>query len=487
MTQQTASDTMQGSRFQNSYGGNAGYEAQNSWQYYYDCARQLYSAGDAVEAGRYYEYARQLYDTMLHSEQQPAASSQGSRETEGTAAAQTEAATADWEAYYNYAQQLHAAGYSEQAEAYYRQAQHLFTEAASRLEYQTAAAGVSNSVAPQYAASTMDSYAPQNAVEETSSYAPAVSSSVYGEQSSYMPAASNSVYGDHRSYVPSQQASAVGGNMAQPAAASWTAPYEEDEPIKRPKRPLKQRIKIWTAVTLVFVAIVGIGGFLALFSVYKEQLGQTDAERTADNSFFGKVKNATIQPMVDGLSPAFDKAVRLSNAAQPLLYELHLRDTPPRNYGIDDASTTSSTETPLVTPSIQDASSISTVDSAVVSGAAQTETTTADEQPVDEEKVDAEGQAVAPSSTVEKNTVENDETVSDDASEDAKKVSKPKKNRRAKRAAAKRRRHSKRNARIRHTDTISTRTEIVKTKQGKTKRRNAESGLSDDPLGTFSL
>lgn len=423
MTQNSATFS-QGAGSQGGYGDSSG---QGGWQAYYTYAQQLRSAGNQEQAQQYYAYAQQLYIAELQNERQRATA--GAQTWENSSAQEYNAKAVEqqalqeyvtevspaptWETYYNYAQQLYAAGHQTEAEAYYRQSQIMYQEAegqtansssaastsapaaaqtatqgtssyipqettgtassyasssgcetdgASSANAYQSAAGASNSYPAQSPAGTLYSYPPQatgadsNAFASQSSYAAssshapqATASTLYSyppqstatnptayaaqSASSYAPQSTNS-------YAPqaatastpyaAQQAAYTADTTARTSAAStWGMSDVDNEPVNRPKRPFKTRLKIWSATFGALVLVVGIGGFFGLLGMYKDQLEQT--EPTHDRSFLGKAKRATIQPIVDALSPAFDKTIRLSAAAQPLLYELSLRSTQPEN------------------------------------------------------------------------------------------------------------------------------------------------------------
>jgi hypothetical protein len=197
-----------------------------------------------------------------------------------------------WEAYYQYAQQLYAAGHQQQAEAYYRQAQQLFRQAESRQRRERPA----TSQAYSYSPSPSPSYSPS----PSPSYSP-----------------------------PPSNYTAIGVPAIRPVSA--LVPEDIDDvtiPTKRPKRPLKKRIKIWAVTSLMICLLVSAGGYLGLFYFYKNQLSQGPTQRAIKSSLLGCVQDLTLNPMVDVLKPAFDKTIRLSAAAQPLLHELNLGGTP---------------------------------------------------------------------------------------------------------------------------------------------------------------
>ena len=190
-----------------------------------------------------------------------------------------------WEAYYNYAQQLYAAGHQREAEAYYRQAQLLFKQAEKQLNSQRSAAN------------SADSYSPP--------------------QSSYTSTNNPSVY-----------------------AVDYSLTEDIDSfTIKRPKYLSKKRTKTWVVTSLVVALLVSISGFVGLFFFYKSHLRQGTTDRVSDGSILGRVQDMTIFPMIDVLQPTFDKIIRLTLAVQPLLYELSMRDALPEAYYLEALNT----------------------------------------------------------------------------------------------------------------------------------------------------
>ncbi len=163
-----------------------------------------------------------------------------------------------WQEYYTYAEQLHAAGHLEQAEAYYRQAQTLRNQAENQWGNQSLA------------------------LNDTSSYAQ--------PQSNLATAQSPAVYVDH-------------------SLVTEAAPRI---PAKRTKRPLLRRIMVWAASSLVMALLVSISGFVALFYFYKDQRIQGTTDAPPPSSVLGCVQHVTFNPMVATLQPVFDKTIRLS-------------------------------------------------------------------------------------------------------------------------------------------------------------------------------
>ncbi len=549
------------------------------WQEYYNFAQKLYSAGDAEQANLYYSYAQQLYNAALQAEQQPALEEQpmpaaehgmpASDLTQRTPNAAYESHSSEsgdearesWEAYYNYAQQLFAAGYQQDAEAYYRHAQLLYGEAERQSGYPASTVTTSDSIAPQYAGYASDSYVPQPVVtvnpyvpESPSNayaygagqnsvapqpvvtvnpYVPESPSNAYGYDAglnsiapqppaaanSYLPETPSNVYG----YAAEQPAFAAAASAAQgmgayaPSAANWAPWQAGGRAASGAGRPLRQRLKIWATVTLIAVPLLGITVIYALFSHYQDQLNQTAAEKMQDT---GIVESAIVQPMVDALKPAFDKTIRLTAAAQPILYELSLRDTPPPDlYSKPEAPTPSSAPTPSVqpasiTPDLPNAALPSPQVKIDDPNAAQPPSTTSpspaaveqdkagipDGMPsgIPSETPSAEPSATAPASaavtekesgdakdTVLSSAVVRDETESSKAA--AVKDEPASENRSLKKSSSGR--HKRYVKRSRNRGRTATRDSSAQEKPqaSSTKKRADKSGLSDDPMGNFSL
>ena len=416
-----------------------------------------------------------------------------------------------WETYYNYAQQLYAAGYEQQAEAYYRQAQQLYSEAENQGDNQNSAERASDSAAPQAAQAT-NSYAPQAAAGAANSYAPQATAEA---AISYAPQAAANA---SSSYAPAQSAYVSTSAAAMSTANSWASSDFDEEPVKRPKRPLKKRLKIWGVTILVIV----IGGYIALFNLYKKQLNQKNADKSYDGSILGRVKSATIQPMVNSLKPVFDKTIRISSAAQPLLYELNLRNTPPGNsYSGASATVDASGQNDSKQSTSEETKDTKTMGEPVspevpVSPTAQNEEANEEAPPAPAATGKSEGQpegqaadskedgvadstteAPAEAATEGKEDDENQEATEPGASEKqddtpSKKVrhhSKAKRRSWARRANARRGRGPRHNSAGEQANVQARRANSGATQKSRSKRQKQKSGsgLSDDPLGSFDL
>lgn len=183
-----------------------------------------------------------------------------------------------WQAYYNYAQQLRAAGHRRQAEAYYQQAQLLRNKAENRRDNQSLAGN-----------------RPFSYAEARSTTASELRRSVYVDR-------------------------------------SLVAEAVQDRPATQAIRSRFRQVALWSASGVAIASFLLISGFSALFRYYKDELSQGTTAGSPPSSFIGCVQQATFNPIVASLKPAFDKTMRLSSAAQPLLYELNLRDTRPDDY-----------------------------------------------------------------------------------------------------------------------------------------------------------
>jgi hypothetical protein len=483
MTQQATASWPQQSSPQDVSASSFQYPEQCTWQDYYNYAQQLYSMGDEEQANRYYSYAQLLYNATLQAEPE-----------EYVAPISSPPA---WESYYNYAQQLYAAGYQSDAEAYYRQAQQLYSEAERQSVYPASTQAASDSFVPQYAGNASNSYVPQPAVSTSSSYVPG---GIYAEGAM-----------NQDPYAAQQPSFATTGGAVQSTAAAWHAwsgPDMSAKPSKR--RSWKKRLKIWATVILVSAPLVGIGGVLLLFDYYQDHLTGTDAKDIQDDSFLGAMTRATIEPMVDALKPAFDKTIRLSTAAQPLLYELSLRDTPPpaSDWKASDADISSADPARATQPSSTDPPKTAFGEGPVIP-ALQNEVAkaTAPETPAvpivpatqavlespSAPPAQAAPQALsvqaAPTMPVEPSFQKKDtdkpsvEAAVHDVNDDSSaKAERPSKN-----SSAHHRRHSKRRSRNRQDTVESSRSGTTEHRRAGTEKRNGKSGLSDDPMGNFNF
>ena len=134
-----------------------------------------------------------------------------------------------------------------------------------------------------------------------------------------------------RSTIPPSQATSWSTDIvSQASAESFPSSDVADAP-DYPVPHRKHRLKFWSIIVLVASLTLFIGGFFILLHAYKQQLNRPDFSH-ASGSFLDTIHNATIQPMINLMQPAFDKTIRLSTAAEPLLYELNLTDTVPTRY-----------------------------------------------------------------------------------------------------------------------------------------------------------
>ncbi len=562
---QNAATLSQSSGSQGVYGGSGESSEQNGWQAYYTYAQQLRSAGDQEQAQQYYAYAQQLYIEELQNERQRASvdaqawgnsDSQGYNATAVEQQAQQEyvtevSPTPTWETYYNYAQQLYAAGHQTEAEAYYRRSQILYQEAESQTANHASTAPASSSIASAATTQGASSYAPQyNTSSAASSYIPsdsyasegasssnaypsaASASNSYAAQSpagtlySYPPqstagaadpyaaqsnAAASSSYAPQStagtadsyatqsnaaassSYAPQQSAYGTDATLLTSTANTWGTSDVDDEPEKRAKRPLKTRLKIWSTVIIALVLVVGIGGFFGLLSMYKSQLQLTVSEKRYDRSFLGKVKNATIQPMVDALQPTFDKTIRLSAAAQPLLYELSLRSTQPENLYPETAKTETPAEPVTAPQPVTEPAVETTVGDSAMAPTGQTEEeqakgasaseaaepTSEGQQAASDEKKDESSAAEATTEGASEKEEGGDERKPAEPAAAEEPDEKPSKK-------VSRRSKSKRKNRSRHSASHRSR-QTKNPAQQPSSGKNQKSKLSDDPLGRFLL
>ena len=196
-----------------------------------------------------------------------------------------------WETYYNYARQLQDAGHKKQAEAYFRQAQLLF-----------------------------DQMEPQ--IREPYIREPYIRESNTRNKTTY-------------SYTP-PALKRMTLEPSVPLNRPSVIEFEESIPAEAP-RSRKKSPKFWVITTLTLGLTLSVSGFIGLFVFYKHEVKPASDKAGAAGSDFGWIEKNTLVPMADVLRPAFDKMIRLSLAAQPLLYELNMRAAPPEDMYLETA------------------------------------------------------------------------------------------------------------------------------------------------------
>ncbi len=327
----------------------------DSWEDFYNYAQQLHESGDQEQAQEYYYRAQLLYNAENQDVQQNATEGSGDEPT----------TLPSWQVYYNHAQQLYDAGDQQQAEAYYAHAQQLYDTYNEQLGHGAEGAG---ETAPEsehidgiepLPADDSDQQPYNASLEQTG-----CADSIYGVERE----SETNNYADGGIYegAVEQQAREITQStphcdslVAPPvqsspapdneAVAGWAAHYaadlETDRPMFRPKRPLKRRIALWSAVSVMVL----VGSFWGLFVLYLDQQGPSmSGDATADKSIFDTVYDATFQNMIDALEPTFDKTLQISAAAQPLLFELGLRRRQPVDYCRADDAPSKATEAGLI-------------------------------------------------------------------------------------------------------------------------------------------
>ncbi len=466
-----------------------------SWQAYYAQAKEAYATGDQELAQAYYTYAQHLYDAEDQPASQDAITGQdtGAQEASYYDAGTDQNSMQDqgvekdsrpsWQAYYNYAQQLLDEGNRQQAEIYYAHAQQLYN---GDQEEEVSQAVTAEAVHPKSE--------PSNDVGNQYSQSVRPSPSLIQE-------------------ISDLDADAVG--------------LDTVEPISKPRRPLKWHLKVWSLLTL----FVLVAGYVGLFFVHQHQQREeknpvSEFSMASSSSFFSSamdsVYNATVQNAVDALAPSYDKINRISDAIQPLLYELGLRQTKPAAYQRADQhssepqdaerisiveKTTPQFEavelpedaldepTPAPSPEAPPATTVeSKVDAAEEGAEGKIE-----EQ---EEAGDAAeaGAVLGGSSSANRPDGDAAQKALDDAKEE--KLSEKKQPRRqqrsrkisrAKRNKLKSKRHVSRRAGLQRSKRASGRMESRNKRRarnrrsGKTARNKREKSLTNDPLGTFDL
>ncbi len=203
---------------------------------------------------------------------------QGVAPQQGQAAYSTQAsAQPTWEEYYNWAKQLYANGDRVQGDVYYRHAQLLYEQMqAGRRNLRTASYPTASNMSP--------AVLPRITADISARYSAALSTMPYG----------------------------VGVGI--PGARTG-------------------RVKIW----VLSVLLVGLGvAALGVSHVYKQQLRTRMTGVISSVGFAATwVQDATLKPTVQMMQPAAEKVMRLSLAAQPLLYELRMGDTPPKEFYLE--------------------------------------------------------------------------------------------------------------------------------------------------------
>ncbi|MBN2343944.1 MAG: hypothetical protein JXX29_22680 [Deltaproteobacteria bacterium] len=358
-------------------------DMSQDWQAVYTYAQQLWDAGHRQQAEEYHAYAQQLYDaeqqrlssappavqpnnqtvslTPVHYESSaPAAPSTPA----STSTAPQEGKAPSWQVLYNYAQELYAAGNTQQAEEYYNKAQVLYADANPESDGTLPMQKPKNTTASQ--------------PEDAWTYTANTGSNAWGTSAA-------STDADDGAWA------SAGTPAIQPETRSnETVIISRDSitPAPSPK-PRKRNIKRWTIATLAILFSVCCGAYVALYAHYNKQQRQSESEAVYYDATWSKIEQVTIQPVIRFLTPAFQKTNRLSVAAQPLLYELHLRNTPPESVsaqGAADADGTADVQAAGLVPTEEEptAADSNTDDAAPNTAADDTATDTVDSDQSDE-------------------------------------------------------------------------------------------------------